>query len=89
MSDDYSTQLVFYPENLPEIFDSLITNFPTYVRNSQPANSLYMLARFACISCDDTWLEDLILGAADQIEETVFVRMNVQQSRSYLTIVID
>lgn len=75
MKNDYSSQLVFSPDRLPEIFDSLITNFPTYVQNAQPANSLYMLARFACINCDDTWLEDLILGAADVIEETVFVGM--------------
>lgn len=35
---------------------------------------LYMLARFACLTCDSTWLEDLIIGATDAIEETFFVR---------------
>lgn len=33
-----------------------------------------MLARFACLTCDSSWLEDLILGATDAIEETFFVR---------------
>jgi len=32
-----------------------------------------MLARFACLTCDHTWLEDLIMGAADTIEEAFFV----------------
>ena len=44
------------------------------MRNSEPANVLYMLARFACLTCDSTWLEDLIIGATDAIEETFFVR---------------
>jgi hypothetical protein len=44
------------------------------MRNSEPANALYMLARFACLTCDISWLEDLILGATDAIEETFFVR---------------
>lgn len=32
-----------------------------------------MLARFALHACDHTWLEDLIVGATDAIEETFFV----------------
>jgi hypothetical protein len=36
---------------------------------------LYMLARFACLACDSSWLEDLIIGATDAIEETFFVRV--------------
>lgn len=31
------------------------------------------MARFACLTCDQTWLEDLILGATDAIEEKFFV----------------
>ena len=65
--------LVFSPDHLPQIFDSLITNFPVTLRNSQPANTLYLLARFACLTCDHTWLEDLIIGATDTIEDSVFV----------------
>ena len=66
--------LAFSPQWLPEIFQSLITNFPITVRNSEPANALYMLARFACLYCDETWLEDLIIEATDTIEDTFFVR---------------
>lgn len=66
--------LVFSPPSLPEVFDSLITNFPLVLRDGQPANSLYLLARFACLTCDHTWLEDLVIGAADAIEDAFFVR---------------
>src|SRR5882762_9893051 len=75
---DFSSMLVFSPHALPQIFDSLISNFQPSLRNSQPANTLYMLARFACLACDHTWLEDLIIGAADAIEETFFVRFLLQ-----------
>ncbi|KAJ6621651.1 DIL domain-containing protein [Mycena sp. CBHHK59/15] len=71
---DYSSMLVFSPPSLPQIFESLITNFQPSFRDSQPANTLYMLARFACLTCDHTWLEDLIIGATDAIEETFFDR---------------
>ncbi|KAF8213131.1 hypothetical protein K438DRAFT_1956554 [Mycena galopus ATCC 62051] len=70
---DYSSMLVFSPPSLPQIFESLITNFQPSFRDSQPANTLYMLARFACLTCDHTWLEDLIIGATDAIEESFFV----------------
>lgn len=60
--------LVFSPPALPQIFDSLIVNFQPTLHNSTPANTLYMLARFACLTCDHTWLEDLIIGATDVIE---------------------
>jgi hypothetical protein len=65
--------LVFSPPSLPYIFQSLITNYQPSLRNSEPANALYMLARFACLTCDNTWLEDLVIGATDAIEETFFV----------------
>ena len=67
--------LVFSPALLPQIFDSLIINYrPTY-KDATPANTLYMLARFACLTCDHLWLEDLINGATDAIEDTFFVRV--------------
>jgi hypothetical protein len=66
--------LVFSPHSLPRILDALVTNFQPSLRNPTPANSLYMLTRFACLTCDHTWLEDLIVAAADAIEETFFVR---------------
>lgn len=69
--------LVFSPLALPDIFQSLITDFEPSLRNAEPANALYLLARFACINCDHNWLEDLILGACDAIEETFFVSILV------------
>ena len=66
--------LVFSPPALDDVFRSLITNFQPSLRNSEPASALYMLARFACLNCDNIWLEDLIIGATDSIEETFFVR---------------
>ena len=65
--------LVFSPESLPAILDVIITDFQPSARNSEPANVLYMLARFACLQCDQAWLEDLIIGATDAIEEAFFV----------------
>lgn len=73
-SKDLESMLAFSPPWLPEIFQSLITNFPITAGNSEPANALYLLARFACLYCDQTWLEDLIIEATDTIEDTFFVR---------------
>lgn len=72
-SPDYASMLVFAPHSLPDIFQSLITDFQPRLKNAEPANALYMLARFACLNCDDNWLEDLIIGATDAIEDTFFV----------------
>ncbi|TFK57015.1 hypothetical protein OE88DRAFT_1619695 [Heliocybe sulcata] len=69
---DFTTMLVFSPSSLPYIFQELIVNFPISLGNSEPANVLYLLARFACLTCDHTWLEDLIIGATDNIEEAIF-----------------
>lgn len=32
-----------------------------------------MHCRFACVACDHNWLEDLIVGAMDRVEEVVMV----------------
>ncbi|KAI0080315.1 hypothetical protein K474DRAFT_1769549 [Panus rudis PR-1116 ss-1] len=71
---DYTSMLVFSPHALPDIFQTLITDFRPSLRNAEPANALYMLARFAILNCDHNWVEDLILGATDVIEETFFNR---------------
>ncbi|KIM48286.1 hypothetical protein M413DRAFT_62585 [Hebeloma cylindrosporum] len=71
---DYSAMLVFSPPLLSQIFESLITNYRPTFKDATPANTLYMLARFAALTCDHTWLEDLIIGATDAIEETFFNR---------------
>lgn len=70
---DYSSMLVFSPASLPRIFDSLIMNFGPSMLIADPANAMYMLARFACLTCDHTWLEELVMGATDAIEEILFV----------------
>lgn len=65
--------LAWSPQQLQSVLDAIITNFRTSAQNAQPANTLYLMARFACLLCDATWLEDLILGATDVIEEKFFV----------------
>ncbi|TBU34643.1 DIL domain-containing protein [Dichomitus squalens] len=69
---DFSSMLVFSPMALPHIYQSLISDFRPQLRNAEPANALYMLTRFACLSCDDNWVEDLIIGATDAIEDVFF-----------------
>jgi hypothetical protein len=72
---DYESMLVFEPDALPAIFQSIISNYRPRRQDTTPANSLYLMARFACLTCDHTWLEDLIVGATDAIEETFYVRI--------------
>ncbi|KAG1757660.1 DIL domain-containing protein [Suillus lakei] len=71
---DFTSMLAWSPQELSHIFDAVITTSHTSVRNSQPAITLYLMARFACLTCDQTWLEDLVLGATDAIEEKFFSR---------------
>jgi hypothetical protein len=74
---DYTNMLVFSLYSLPAIFHSVINNAQPVLypisKRSAPANALYLLARFACIECDSTWLEELLAGAADRIEEVIYV----------------
>lgn len=65
--------LVFSPASLPQLLESLVTNYPPSLKDATPANTLYMLTRFACLACDHIWLEELILSASDAIEEAFFV----------------
>ena len=65
--------LVFSPLSLPGIFDTFIYDFQPSVRNTDPAIAFYMLARFACLACDHTWLEELVVGAVEAIEDAAFV----------------
>ncbi|KXN83841.1 Dilute domain-containing protein C25B8.08 [Leucoagaricus sp. SymC.cos] len=71
---DYSSMLVFSPTTLPRMLESLVTNYPPSLKDALPANALYMLTRFACLACDHTWMEELILSATDAIEEAFFNR---------------
>jgi hypothetical protein len=65
--------LVYSPNALPHIFRSLITDFRPSLRNADPAQSLFLLCRFASLWGDPDWIEDLIAGAVDKIEEAVYV----------------
>ncbi|KAL4069680.1 DIL domain-containing protein [Scleroderma yunnanense] len=69
---DFTSMLAWSPQELHSIFDTVVTNFRVTARNAEPANTLYLMSRFACLMCDATWLEDLILGATDVIEEKFF-----------------
>ena len=60
--------LVYSPAALPDIFQTLITDYRPTLRNAEPAKVLYMLTRFACIHCDHNWVEDLVIGATDTME---------------------
>lgn len=70
--NDFSTMLVFSPSSLPYILHSLITTRRPTLRSCEAAKALHLLSRFACISCDHNWLEDVIVGAVDKIEEVVY-----------------
>ncbi|KAF8632573.1 hypothetical protein AX15_001783 [Amanita polypyramis BW_CC] len=69
---DYTTMLVFSPQTLPKIFDSLIVDYWPSFRDITPASTLYMLTRFACLTCDQDWLEELVDGATHEIEDMLF-----------------
>lgn len=69
---DFTSMLAWSPQDLHDIFEAIITNFRITAQNTEPANVLYLMARFACLMCDLTWLEDLIIGATDVIEEKFF-----------------
>lgn len=69
--------LVFSPSSIPDLLQRIVVDadtslYPVTTR-SAPANTLYFLARFACIHCDDTWLDALMTAALDCIEATTYV----------------
>ncbi|KAK7059043.1 hypothetical protein VNI00_001667 [Paramarasmius palmivorus] len=72
-SPSYTSMLVFSPGTLPDMLNSSIRNYTPTWRDATPANLLWMLARFACLTCDANWLEDFMLGATEAIEDVVFV----------------
>ncbi|EIW72141.1 hypothetical protein TREMEDRAFT_25958 [Tremella mesenterica DSM 1558] len=74
--DIHETLLVFSLSQLPIIFDIFITArqpycFPVEER-AVPANAIYLYARFAHYRCDQSWLEELIEGAVEKIEQGVY-----------------
>ena len=78
--------LVFSPPELPHIFQAIITDIRPSVRHGEPAKILYLHARFACIACDHNWLEDLVVGSMDKIEDVVMVRCLADDPRTLLII---
>ncbi|PVF94843.1 hypothetical protein CPB86DRAFT_808363 [Serendipita vermifera] len=79
--DTYDTMLVFSPPALDRIFQALLPlpkSKPIYrrLRDPTPAQALYLHCRFACVACDHNWLEDLLVGAMDRMEEVVMANPN-------------
>lgn len=76
-TQNHESILVFSLSNLPQLLDSLIANVTPVLKplskRTAPANGLYYLARFAAVWCDHDWVEEVIVGAVDKIEETVHV----------------
>ncbi|KAG8858754.1 hypothetical protein FRB96_004891 [Tulasnella sp. 330] len=74
----FNSMLVFALPNLPSLLHSLIEQAEPVVRplasRSSPANGLYYLTRFACICCDPTWVEEVIVSALDKIQDAVRAR---------------
>ncbi|KAG9051555.1 hypothetical protein FS837_004065 [Tulasnella sp. UAMH 9824] len=75
---NHESILVFSLSNLPQLLDSLIANVTPVLKplskRTAPANGLYYLARFAAVWCDHDWVEEVIVGAVDKIEETVHAK---------------
>lgn len=75
---DHDSILVFSLSNLPQLLDSLISNVTPILKplskRTAPANGLYYLARFAAVWCDNDWVEEVVIGAVDKIEETVHAK---------------
>ncbi|WWD19847.1 hypothetical protein CI109_104314 [Kwoniella shandongensis] len=71
-----TNMLVFSLSQLPAIFDILITDYTPHCqplpRRTLPANAIFLYARFALYQCDETWLEELLEGAVQRIEQSVY-----------------
>ena len=69
--------LVFSLSQLSNLLDIHITSYRPHClplcRRILPANVLFLYARFAHYRCDETWLEELIEGAVEKIEHSVYV----------------
>lgn len=73
----YNSMLVFALPNLPSLLETLIEQARPVIRplssRAAPANGLYYLTRFACVCCDPTWVEEVIVSALDKIQDVVRV----------------
>lgn len=72
----YEECLSFSINHLPAIFEIFITDYTPVckprAKRSLPANAIFLYARFAHYRCDETWLEDLLEGAVERIENGVY-----------------
>ncbi|GFZ51039.1 hypothetical protein JCM24511_08797 [Saitozyma sp. JCM 24511] len=75
ISDDES-MLAFGLAQLPSILDVLITSYTPcsqpLSKRSLPANAVFLYARFAHYRCDETWLEELLEGTVERIEQGIY-----------------
>lgn len=75
--DPSPDHLVFHINQVPALLDVFVTSYKPVCqplsRRALPANALYLYARFAHYQCDETWLEELLEGAVDAIEQGVYV----------------
>ncbi|KAF8319361.1 hypothetical protein DL93DRAFT_2132412 [Clavulina sp. PMI_390] len=87
--EDYLSMLVFAPSSIPEIVQRVIVDAPSTLfpitSRSAPANTLYYLARFASIHCDDSWLDELLTSALDCIEESTYARPDGREDLPHTT----
>jgi len=76
-ADRNDSMLVFSLTSLPALLDILVGGYRTVCapldKRTLPANALYLHARFALFRCDDSWLEELLEGAVERIEQGVYV----------------
>ena len=81
--------LVFSLSQLSDIFDIHISSYRPHCsplsRRSLPANALFLYARFAHYRCDESWLEQLIEGGVERIEQGVYVNYRRKRREHGLT----
>lgn len=72
--------LVFSPELLPGIFDTIITHYQPIchpvTKRGLPANTLHLYALYARRHGYEEWLEELIVGAVERIEQGIYVHVD-------------
>lgn len=74
--------LAFGLAQLPSILDVLITSYTPcsqpLSKRSLPAKAVFLYARFAHYRCDETWLEELLEGTVERIEQGIYVSPTCQ-----------
>nr|ODN81341.1 DIL and ankyrin domain-containing protein [Cryptococcus depauperatus CBS 7841] len=74
--DFNSNMLVFSLNSLPEIFDILISEYQPVSqplsKRTLPANVMFYFARYALYMCDESWLEILVEGVIERVEDGIY-----------------